>query len=141
MNEDIGAALMLLSLLVGLISLIAIIGLMRRLWIPTRKRAALAIVASFVLFGVGGALLPAPASDQSVDRETAKPVRPNEMQDVPKATAGLAPKPSPDAPVTRLAEAEQRERLARQRQIEEQRRNAARSRRSNSGVPAMYDAH
>ena len=53
-----GGFLILLSIVIGFVSFIGIIRPMRRLWLPTRKRAAVVFLASFPLFILGGALLP-----------------------------------------------------------------------------------
>lgn len=58
MREFFGGLLALASLAAMLISIIAIIRPLPKLKLPTRGRAALALVGSFVLIGVAGAVLP-----------------------------------------------------------------------------------
>ena len=65
-NEIIGGLLGSAGIVGGLVSLIALIRPLRRLWLPTRKRAALALASSFILFGIGGSLLPGESPDQAV---------------------------------------------------------------------------
>ena len=53
-----GGLLILISLVTGTVSFISLIRPLPGLWLPTRKRAAIAWVASFVLLATGGSLLP-----------------------------------------------------------------------------------
>ena len=64
-----GGFLILLSMVIGFVSFIGIIRPMRRLWLPTRKRAAVVFLASFPLFILGGVLLPDRTSEESAVRE------------------------------------------------------------------------
>ena len=53
-----GRLLILISLVTGTVSFISLIRPLPGLWLPTRKRAAITWVASFVLLAAGGSLLP-----------------------------------------------------------------------------------
>ena len=53
-----GGLLILISLVTGTVSFISLIRPLPSLWLPTRKRAAIAWGASFVLLATGGSLLP-----------------------------------------------------------------------------------
>ena len=53
-----GGLLMLISMVTGTASFIALFKPLPRFWLPTRKRAAIVWIASFVLLGIGGELLP-----------------------------------------------------------------------------------
>ena len=64
-----GGFLILLSMVIGFVSFIGIIRPMRRLWLPTRKRAAVVWLASFPLFILGGALLPDRTPEEPAVRE------------------------------------------------------------------------
>ena len=64
-----GGFLILLSMVIGFVSFIGLIRPMRRLWLPTRKRAAVVCLASFPLFILGGALLPDRTSEEPAVRE------------------------------------------------------------------------
>ena len=65
-NEIIGGLLGSAGIVGGLVSLIALIRPLRRLWLPTRKRAALC--SSVVVYSVWdwGSLLPGESPDQAV---------------------------------------------------------------------------
>ena len=60
-------------MVVGTVAFISLIRPLPRFWLPTRKRAALVWIASFVLFATGGSLLPVPTpgtqSEDLVQRE------------------------------------------------------------------------
>lgn len=58
--------LIFVSMVTGFVSFIGLIRPLPRLWLPTRKRAAVVWAASFVLFGVGGALLPDPSPEEQM---------------------------------------------------------------------------
>ena len=58
--SDFGVLLMLVGVAIGLISFVGIIRPLPRLWLPTRKRAAQVLGASFLMFIIGGMLLPTP---------------------------------------------------------------------------------
>lgn len=64
-----GGFLILLSMVIGFVSFIGIIRPMRRLWLPTRKRAAVVFLSSFPLFILGGALLPDRTPEEPAVRE------------------------------------------------------------------------
>ena len=68
-----GGLLILISMVVGTVAFISLIRPLPRFWLPTRKRAALVWIASFVLFATGGSLLPVPTpgtqSEELVQRE------------------------------------------------------------------------
>lgn len=71
-----GGLLVFAAMAVFLLSLVALIRPLPRLWLPTRKRAALGLVGSVILFGVGGSMLPpAPPSAPKVAKpsDAAKP--------------------------------------------------------------------
>ena len=55
--------LILISMAAGTVAFIALIRPLPRFWLPTRKRAAIAWVASFVLLFIGGSLLPVSISE------------------------------------------------------------------------------
>ena len=54
-----GGLLILVSMVTGTVAFISLIRPLPRLWLPTRKRATLVWIASFLLFATGGSLLPA----------------------------------------------------------------------------------
>ena len=62
-----GGLLILISMVAGTVAFISLIRPLPRLWLPTRKRAALVWIASFVLLLTGGSLLPDPTPPQSLD--------------------------------------------------------------------------
>ena len=64
-----GEFLIVLSIVIGFVSFIGIIRPIRRLWLPTRKRAAVVWLASFPLFILGGALLPDRTPEEPAVRE------------------------------------------------------------------------
>ena len=68
-----GGLLILISMVAGTVAFISLIRPLPRFWLPTRKRAALVWIASFVLFATGGSLLPVPTpgtqSEELVQRE------------------------------------------------------------------------
>ena len=68
-----GGLLILISMVAGTVAFISLIRPLPRFWLPTRKRAALVWIASFVLFATGGSLLPVPTpgtqSEELAQRE------------------------------------------------------------------------
>ena len=64
-----GEFLILLSMVTGFVSFIGLFGPLPRLWLPTRKRAVVVWLASFVLLIIGGALLPDPTPEEPVVRK------------------------------------------------------------------------
>ena len=59
-----GGLLILISMAAGTVAFIALIRPLPRFWLPTRKRAAIAWVASFVLLFIGAALSPTPKPEE-----------------------------------------------------------------------------
>ena len=59
-----GEFLILMGLATGLTALIALIRPLPRVYLPTRKRAFYLFAASFLVFGMGGSMLPEPAGEQ-----------------------------------------------------------------------------
>lgn len=82
--EAIGVLLALAGMALFVTALLAAIRPMQRLHMGTRKRAALGLVLSFVLFGVGGSLLPEPKNAAT-------------GKDVAAAMAKVEPKADPKA--------------------------------------------
>ena len=62
--EHIGGLLILLSMATGTAALIALIRPLPRIYLPTRKWAAIVWAISFLLFGLGGAMLPTPNPEE-----------------------------------------------------------------------------
>ena len=60
----VSGLLILISVITGTASFIALIRPLPGLWLPTRKRAAIAWVASFVLLFIGAALSPNPKPEE-----------------------------------------------------------------------------
>ena len=58
-----GGLLILISMVTGTVAFLSLIRPRPRFWLPTRNRAAVVWVASFVLFAVGGSLLPVPTPE------------------------------------------------------------------------------
>ena len=58
MAEAMGGVLVIVSMVVGTVSFVGLFRRLPSLWLPTRKRAATAWIASVVVFALGGALLP-----------------------------------------------------------------------------------
>ena len=103
-----GIALVLLGLLAFVVSVVCIIWPIRAIGIPTRKRAALLLVTSFVVFAIGAVLLP--KVDHSVsglpdvaapqaEGPAIKPLPPLAVAQVP-ANNTASTSTSPPAPVT-----------------------------------------
>lgn len=69
MRENLGVIIVLLSLLVLLVSVVALVWPLKSLKLGTRKRALLGIGASLLLFIVGGAIIPPAAPEQVAARE------------------------------------------------------------------------
>jgi hypothetical protein len=100
-----GIALVLLGLLAFVVSVVCIVWPIRAIGIPTRKRAALLLVASFIVFVTGGVLLP--KVDHSVsglpdvaasqaEGPALKPLPPLPVAQVPATTASTSmPLPAP----------------------------------------------
>ena len=57
--------LMLIGVVMGTTAFISLIRPLPRLWLPTRKRAALVWVVSFILLSIGGALRPTPTVEDA----------------------------------------------------------------------------
>lgn len=68
MAETVGLLLALASMVGGLVALVCLVRPSRRLRLPTRKAAGVALIASLVGFGVGGSLLPPPTPEQLAAR-------------------------------------------------------------------------
>ena len=64
-----GGLLILISMAAGTVAFIALIRPLPRFWLPTRKRAAIAWVASFVLLFIGAALSPTPKPEELAMQE------------------------------------------------------------------------
>ena len=64
-----GGLLILISMAAGTVAFIALIRPLPRFWLPTRKRAAIAWVASFVLLFIGAALSPTPKPEELAMKE------------------------------------------------------------------------
>ena len=60
-----GGFLIFISMVTGTAAFISLIRPLPRFWLPTRKRAAIVWIASFVLFGIGGELLPEPTPEEA----------------------------------------------------------------------------
>ena len=65
-----GGLLILISMAAGTVAFISLIRPLPRFWLPTRKRAAIAWVASFVLLFIGAALSPNPKPEELAMQET-----------------------------------------------------------------------
>ena len=59
-----GGLLILISVVTGTVAFISLIRPLPRFWLPTRKRAALVWIVSFVLLFIGAALIPNPAPEE-----------------------------------------------------------------------------
>ena len=70
-----GGLLMLISMVTGTASFIALFKPLPRFWLPTRKRAAIVWIASFVLLGIGGELLPVPTPEERRAQAVAEQVK------------------------------------------------------------------
>ena len=64
-----GGLLILISMAAGTVAFISLIRPLPRFWLPTRKRAAIAWVASFVLLFIGAALSPTPKPEELAMQE------------------------------------------------------------------------
>ena len=64
-----GGLLILISVVTGTVAFISLIRPLPRFWLPTRKRAAIAWVASFVLLFIGAALSPNPKPEELAMQE------------------------------------------------------------------------
>ena len=64
-----GGLLILISMAAGTVAFISLIRPLPRFWLPTRKRAAIAWVASFVLLFIGAALSPNPKPEELAMQE------------------------------------------------------------------------
>jgi len=62
--EHVGGSLILLSMAIGIVALIALIRPLPRIYLPTRKRAAIVWAISILFFGLGGAMLPIPTPEE-----------------------------------------------------------------------------
>ena len=91
-----GGLLILISVVTGTVAFISLIRPLPRFWLPTRKRAALVWVASFVLFAVGGSLLPVPTPETQPEESALRGVTDTEV--VSEATGVVADREEdPDA--------------------------------------------
>ena len=63
-----GLFLILISVVTGTVAFISLIRPLPVFWLPTRKRAAIVWIASFVLFATGGSLLPSRTSETQSGR-------------------------------------------------------------------------
>ena len=68
-----GGFLIVISMVTGTASFIALFRPFPRIGLPTRKRAAVVWAASWVLLGIGGALAPEPTPEEPVARAEAEP--------------------------------------------------------------------
>ena len=62
--EHVASLLILLSMATGTAALIALIRPLPRIYLPTRKRAGIVWAISFLLFGLGGGMLPTPTPEE-----------------------------------------------------------------------------
>lgn len=87
MREFVGGLLALVSLAGLIVSLIAIFRPFPRIGLPTRGRAALALVGSFVLMGVAGAILPPQPADATTGGKSATVAKGSPEKAAPDMTA------------------------------------------------------
>lgn len=75
MREGLGALIALAGMLLFLVSIVCLIRPIKAIKLGTRKRAALALVGSIVLFTAGGFIMPPPTPEQIAVREAAEKQR------------------------------------------------------------------
>jgi hypothetical protein len=61
--ENLGVLIALIAMAAFIVSIVAIIKPLPKLFLPTRKIGCLALVGSLVLFGIGGSILPTPKKE------------------------------------------------------------------------------
>ena len=74
-----GGLLILISMVTGTVAFLSLIRPRPRFWLPTRNRAAVVWVASFVLFAVGGSLLPVPTPETQPEESALRGVTDTEV--------------------------------------------------------------